>query len=254
MIKFFRKIRFDLMSRNNSRRYLKYAIGEIALVVIGILIAIQINNWNEKLKLNSKTQDYYIQLLDDLNKDVIFARNTIDKFNNYLKNYKSYTNAYNNEILEPIQVYEQISKLHKTSTPLTFNSSTLESLQSSGDIGLIPSNIRNRLIDLSRQQSVTISRANWVADGKNDILQKLTPLLGSSTLPKRLANQPKMKAFLDIDKNLRELILVYEGIHIWKSVSEQESIDRLEAMIKEIDAIIKLINKEIKHLEIEIKD
>ena len=55
MIKFFRKIRFDLMEKNKTGRYLKYAIGEIILVVIGILIALSINNWNEnRLKSNKE--------------------------------------------------------------------------------------------------------------------------------------------------------------------------------------------------------
>ena len=47
MIKFFRRIRYDLMEKNKTGKYFKYAIGEIILVVIGILIALQINNWNE---------------------------------------------------------------------------------------------------------------------------------------------------------------------------------------------------------------
>jgi hypothetical protein len=50
MIKFFRKIRYDLMEKNKTGKYLKYAIGEIILVVIGILIALSINNWNQKHK------------------------------------------------------------------------------------------------------------------------------------------------------------------------------------------------------------
>ena len=48
MIKFFRKIRQRLITENNFRKYLLYAIGEIVLVVIGILIALQINTWNQK--------------------------------------------------------------------------------------------------------------------------------------------------------------------------------------------------------------
>ena len=51
MIKFFRNIRQTLIMENNTSKYLKYAIGEIVLVVIGILIALQINNWNEDRKL-----------------------------------------------------------------------------------------------------------------------------------------------------------------------------------------------------------
>jgi len=50
MLKFFRKIRKDLLSDGKTGKYLKYAIGEIVLVVIGILIALQINNWNENRK------------------------------------------------------------------------------------------------------------------------------------------------------------------------------------------------------------
>ena len=52
MIKFFRKIRQRLLIENNLSKYLIYAIGEIILVVIGILIALQVNNWNEERKLN----------------------------------------------------------------------------------------------------------------------------------------------------------------------------------------------------------
>ncbi|MAU15802.1 MAG: hypothetical protein CMH46_09715 [Muricauda sp.] len=50
MIKFFRRIRKKLLSENKFSKYLIYAIGEIILVVIGILIALSINNWNEKQK------------------------------------------------------------------------------------------------------------------------------------------------------------------------------------------------------------
>ena len=62
MIKFFRKIRYDLMETGKTRKYLKYAIGEIVLVVIGILIALSINNWNEGRKEVLKEK----QLLNNL--------------------------------------------------------------------------------------------------------------------------------------------------------------------------------------------
>ena len=53
MIKFFRKIRQRLLTENKFIKYLIYAIGEILLVVIGILIALQVNNWNEERKLRA---------------------------------------------------------------------------------------------------------------------------------------------------------------------------------------------------------
>ncbi|MCB0461581.1 MAG: DUF6090 family protein [Flavobacteriaceae bacterium] len=54
MIKFFRHIRKSLLMENKTGKYFKYAIGEIVLVVIGILIALSINNWNEKRKTEEK--------------------------------------------------------------------------------------------------------------------------------------------------------------------------------------------------------
>jgi hypothetical protein len=63
MIKFFRKIRQNLLSENKFSKYLIYAIGEIILVVIGILIALGINNWNEENKKNVEKSEYLINLL-----------------------------------------------------------------------------------------------------------------------------------------------------------------------------------------------
>jgi len=54
MIPFFRKIRKNLADDNKPIKYMRYAVGEIALVVIGILIALSINNWNEERKISSK--------------------------------------------------------------------------------------------------------------------------------------------------------------------------------------------------------
>jgi hypothetical protein len=65
MIKFFRKIRQNLLMENKTGKYFKYAIGEIVLVVIGILIALSINNWNENRKNRIAEADYYCRILDD---------------------------------------------------------------------------------------------------------------------------------------------------------------------------------------------
>ena len=70
MIKFFRKIRYNLMSENKTGKYLKYAIGEIILVVIGILIALQINNWNENRKDRKLEKEFLIGLQETLNRDL----------------------------------------------------------------------------------------------------------------------------------------------------------------------------------------
>ena len=65
MIKFFRKIRQKMLTENKFKKYLIYAIGEIILVVIGILIALQVNNWNENRKNNKVEENYLISLKDE---------------------------------------------------------------------------------------------------------------------------------------------------------------------------------------------
>ena len=65
MIKFFRNIRQNLLSEGKTSRYLKYAIGEVVLVVIGILIALQINNWNEQRKLHLKEKSFLVAIQEE---------------------------------------------------------------------------------------------------------------------------------------------------------------------------------------------
>jgi Family of unknown function (DUF6090) len=65
MIKFFRKTRQQMINENKTSKYLKYAIGEIVLVVIGILIALSINNWNETRKATNEETKILIALQAD---------------------------------------------------------------------------------------------------------------------------------------------------------------------------------------------
>jgi len=75
MIKFFRKIRQKMLTENKFSKYLIYAIGEITLVVIGILIALQINNWNEKRKDVQRE----IKMLTDLQNDIKYNIGNINE-------------------------------------------------------------------------------------------------------------------------------------------------------------------------------
>jgi hypothetical protein len=71
MIKFFRKIRQKLLSENKFSKYFIYAIGEIVLVVVGILIALQINNANESWKKDQLKQELYLELKSSIMSDTV---------------------------------------------------------------------------------------------------------------------------------------------------------------------------------------
>ena len=86
MIKFFRKIRQKLLTENKFSKYLLYAIGEIVLVVIGILIALQINNWNENRKLKGAEIKLLQNFKTSIEADTIRLNSYIELFSNVEKN------------------------------------------------------------------------------------------------------------------------------------------------------------------------
>ena len=86
MIKFFRNIRKNLLSQGKTGKYVKYAIGEIILVVIGILIALQINNLNEQRKQHNQEQDYLSALKREFENNLIEVDRAIKLNASLLKN------------------------------------------------------------------------------------------------------------------------------------------------------------------------
>ena len=81
MIKFFRRIRKRLLTESKIGKYLLYALGEIILVVIGILIALQINNWNEQRKLDETTRVILRQVQLDILENIETAEWAKNRFN-----------------------------------------------------------------------------------------------------------------------------------------------------------------------------
>lgn len=70
MIKLFRKTRQNLLMENKISKYFKYAVGEIVLVVIGILIALSVSNWNENRKLQERVNNFYPKLKLQIEKNI----------------------------------------------------------------------------------------------------------------------------------------------------------------------------------------
>ena len=144
MIQFFRKIRRKLLSKNKFSKYLIYAIGEIILVVIGILIALQINNWNQSKIL--KVQE--IQSLESLHSE--FQEN-LQKFNKIHKLQLIRNDAITQILFSDISNYSlsSLDSLYlKANFNWTYNPSfgIYNSLINSGKIQLITNDtLKNRI-------------------------------------------------------------------------------------------------------------
>ena len=165
MIKFFRQIRYDLMEKNKNAKYFKYAFGEIVLVVIGILIALSINNWNE---LRIQRQKEIVNLLElkkglesDLITEFIPGINHYDKrakAANNLKEFKNNTETIPNDSLSK---YFYISISGEWN--FIFNVATFENLKSAGIDIISNDSIRTKISSLySNEYPELIARGDRV--------------------------------------------------------------------------------------------
>jgi hypothetical protein len=90
-----KKLINDKPSATRTSNYLKYAIGEIVLVVIGILIALSINNWNESKKIENKKQVLVLNLIEDFKENTILLESAINYSDTLiLKMDRFFENAY----------------------------------------------------------------------------------------------------------------------------------------------------------------
>ncbi|GAA4280074.1 DUF6090 family protein [Gaetbulibacter aestuarii] len=134
MIKFFRNIRKTLINQGKTTKYLNYAIGEIVLVVIGILIALQINNWNETRKAKIKSRNYLIEIKSDLKADTILFNTGIKHLNNYIADEEWVLNATDYTFKDADRLWDCISGWYM---PLSVNTRTFKEMQNQGSSKLV---------------------------------------------------------------------------------------------------------------------
>ena len=128
MIKLFRKNRQEQLLKNITAKYLKYAIGEIILVVIGILMALQVNKWNDNQKNFKKAKDYITELKKDLRTDTLIFGKEI-KLIDQLIEYKKWGLSNENLMDVPVSQLEGLfmSKYHN----LKIKNNTYERIKNS---------------------------------------------------------------------------------------------------------------------------
>ena len=147
MLRFFRTLRHRLLTENRVSKYLLYAVGEIVLVVIGILIALQINNWNEARKRRVIEIEVYKEIFHELSETLLSIK---DDLEDHLRNQKS--NEIVNQVLLQKMEYRDSLEYHLALVAdeemLTLTASGYESLKSMGFDLLTNDSIRHSIIYL----------------------------------------------------------------------------------------------------------
>jgi len=155
MIKFFRKIRQSLLGENKFSKYLLYAIGEIILVVIGILIALQLNTWKETIAIN-KIKEVNLKSLEQDLRDDLKALKRMDSI--LVSEYREELEK-NNRLQQNSATIDTLISISKNEfSPIIqafegFNQSTYESLISTGDISLFSDAFKKDLSELAITQN-----------------------------------------------------------------------------------------------------
>jgi len=230
---------------NKTGKYFKYAVGEIILVVIGILIALSINNWNEKRKLNDLRQNYYQQLLVDLEMDKNYAESMISKMDSSMAKYNKYTETYKVHNLTLSKVYENIVKNEFRVSTLQFKTGTINTLINTGDIKLIDPKLRNNLTiyNGTKERIVLISFTN--NEYVMDFLQNASMEGFSTNLLTNLQTQPDLMKELNIQNRFPEIFIKLEAYLSWKSDTEERDIQGLKGLTKDLDITIELIRRKL---------
>ena len=252
MIKFFRNIRKKLLAEGNTIKYLKYAIGEIVLVVIGILIALQINNWNEdRLEQREETK-----LLENLKIDF---KQTIIEFNEMNSNRQIILSA--NYELTKLNANDEFLNTKKIDTLIgftfivpTFNgkSGSLMVLLNSGKINILKNEALKKL--LFSWPSEVEDMTEGEIDSKKLTLESYLPIVRkyanvseiirtSPVLPIKPQIRPK-----GISSNYKDLLNDREFISLLYHLElfALDNIQETEKLIKISESIIEIIDSELK--------
>lgn len=158
MIKFLRKIRQQLLTENKFSKYLIYAIGEIILVVIGILIALSINNWNQNIK-NNKAEKYYLEhMKNDLIADSLFLSNVWLNLNKRLpaiQNFLDELHKVNNK-KSFNDAFKQYININWEVLFFVSNDATYKEMESGAKLGIInDKKLRKNIIELYNHLEIT---------------------------------------------------------------------------------------------------
>jgi len=254
MLKIFRNFRRNLLSENKSSKYALYAIGEIFLVVVGILIALQINNWNEEKKL--KTEEHL--LLTNLS--LSFERKLLeleDKNAGRAKNMQSILilldiiSAKNVSIPDE-DIYGYLKELFIWYA-VNEEFSIIDMLYSSGKINTISNDLlKTKLIEWPDKMEEMLEEQRVLQEL---VVKELNPLIRSHVSPvntfNRLRNNENSKANLIYSPFPNDFDGLFSDRQFESLISEKliylnTNVNDTEILITDANKILKLIRQDLK--------
>ena len=243
MIKFFRHIRRSFINQNQMGKYLKYAIGEIILVMIGILLALQVNNWNQE-RISKKEQnslmksikkdlesdvDYLNSYLQTTNETYQLLQDQSDKINRIAYNKDSLANFLKNEIYVFLTLFDG------------FNNNTYESMKTSGKLDLLEASIRQPMYELSILQNAHFKEYEILRIDYFDEIENLVRHYPIQVSFSFIKNTPQSEFIWD-DLDRKEMLLHLNSWGTMKANLFRNSTRQCTQILEKTEKILKLIN------------
>ena len=232
-MKIFRKIRQSLIKDGKVRNYLAYAIGEILLVMIGILLAFQVNSWNNQRLKSNAARLSYTNIKRQINDDKYLIQSNIDYNNRYLEQFEFANEIIENNARSKIDTLGFIATKLFRYSDFNRNSNIYETLVNSGEISLIRNKeIIERLHDLEENYTY-INRMEQIHFDVilSAIMPDLTTIMKYSD---RTVKKPDQLFGYEIQNGFTILMMIM--------IEKDEIYNRA---INEIDAITELIDREL---------
>lgn len=240
MIKFFRKIREQMLSQNRIIKYLLYAIGEIFLVMVGILLALQVNNWNEERKRQSLKGVYKRALLKDLQKDINQLQTDIDTTLWDLENCR----ALGEKITRNKFDFDSIMKIYRMEfhffiyADRNFNRNTIEALLATGNIDLFEDTLYDDLMRFNNLQKVVVSKIetelgfymNYLTRSNLPQIDKVSMIQGE--------NLDRVWSFVD----KCEFVKSFNSVLNSKSIVNKNNLENRRKLLEETKTLIEVIS------------
>lgn len=245
MQKFFRKIRQKLIEAGNLKRYLVYAVGEILLIMIGILLALKVNDWNERRKALNQESLYLNRLLAELRLDSLAFANEIEKNTKRNTQIANFTKLLNLSISDDSSLVVAACEYFANGWYLphfSVSTSTFDDLSSTGQLNIIQSaDLRNLLVKQYAAYEETKTRFHfnreWITSidagftAQSDVL-RFDPKTNQLFEVQSLENKARQL------RHEKDIYIRNAAVHFWVNESSINSIDeQLIAVSRLIDLL-----------------
>ena len=249
MIRFFRNIRQKLAAENNVAKYLRYAIGEILLVVIGILIALQINNWNENRKQSELKTVYISRLVSDIQQDTLniqIIKKQTEEAQKIIKNTIHILNT-ESDLSKTMQVLENYFEKGWDIRTFIANDNTYTDLLQTGNMSILKENIKVEDI-IKYYASAKISREadlgneNWAVSIDITLTEKTSALEFDPVTQELFVDKDKQVSIKNMIAH-KELLERSAAAHYWYNNS---SLRRLATIENEAQKLLHTLNSELE--------